>query len=712
MTEVNEFDQQNSLDPALRTALDADIAQGFATQFLGQALHNLLEQNVVTQGGSVPDQLVAMTTHLIGAIPRDGEDNRILGAHDKTRLLAVVDQLAFYPEATAEYIASQPFQNPVLNPDFLITASVRLYNRGAPASVSVDMLQETLTRFPDDADTAIQAYITGISTALSHGGGVDTVRLQDLLTQTQERFSAIHAEIFAVARPILERASLANQRRQQEHNDRARRTREQDARNAANQQLRERSEQVMTQLRERPAEVYAWLLSEMGIDDVSQVTPEQRDALVEPSSAYMQLQHRGDDWSSIEDDTGRAAIAILRQAFGEATERNRENNSFDSHHFSSHLYDLLPSLYELKEHIAHNPIRARDGKFFQAWRHTKISKELYRRAREKVSPEIAERLKKDGIDHIDLEAIGVEVVYEQLNELLADLHEYFVYTPIEDTLQEEIKHSRLVLDNNIGATVLDSSSRSDGQVLSEDVIDPLNQFLTTLPEQEGEYLFETEESRHRGTPHKYEVTSFGGHAISISVKKLPNGVITYSLRMRGERGYGKEVYNGQRLSAFAAYMGRDVSLTVGPVVGICPTFTLQKQEESGKVNVEQVYSTCNRRPPDAVRQISTRDGSKTINTWYIPQDQRPTLSLIEVVAQGTHQEAANLYVRPNFMGNLVPYDPDVHEPVLSVSERMIDGVSERLVYSRTINALVLPDQPTNDGAEYLFGLAALLALPN
>lgn len=386
----------------------------------------------------------------------------------------------------------------------------------------------------------------------------DLQRLNSFLTEhTPDVFSA---EQCKPIQTVIEEIEAAAARSRQKEADKLDREVQKKLANDERDRKYQERQAVLEQIRNQPDEGFGSLLEHSGAIDGSSTAKEASSLLLQGASAYLTEKRfvRGNQ------DLKQAAFNILQAGFDRLFSNNAGSNEAYYEIFSfltPHLATLVPDFDALDAVLLNSNNLWKDTKFYGRWKRAFIDDRLRKRAVESVDPSVVESLMAEDVSSLKIEIPRLGVMYGNIGELKKDLWNYFVYGT-GDLTESKLKRTSELIGDQIGGTssLVKELSREDITILNEDIIKPLEKFIEGLAgssAQAAYYTFETEEAKHGGTPYKYEVTSFAGHAVSIKVAINEDNSYNYYLDMCGG-GYAREKYAGQYLGKFAAFSDKQV----------------------------------------------------------------------------------------------------------------------------------------------------------
>ena len=321
----------------------------------------------------------------------------------------------------------------------------------------------------------------------------------------------------------------------------------------------------------------------------------------------------------------RAVLALSEVFHKKLAERSKEGRGgemwWQNYPYIRHnLAVIVPDIESYEELVRQYPGLEENDEMYEDWKKSFIDLRLKEWALQEIDPSVLSLLRGADVSCLDIEVGQMYVKYTSKADLYSDLKKYFIGP------------------NNGENSVNIWGCRSNGNILQEDVIEPLDRLTKEL--RPGEYrTFMPKGAEYPDAPYEYEGTSFEGSAITIDVMKQENGAFTYALGIRGDV-----------ISRFAAFVGKPVGLLKPTAQAYVRIDITSRNNKATAERLENQYQAIkDERHPDITSEL----GTKTYRYWDLPYSGTPNHTTAHLL-----QDLAGLDSQL-YMKRFWPYDDEL-----------------------------------------------------
>ena len=293
----------------------------------------------------------------------------------------------------------------------------------------------------------------------------------------------------------------------------------------------------------------------------------------------------------------RAVLALSEVLHKKLAERSREERGdevwWQNYPYIRHnLAMIIPDIESYKELVCQYPGLEENDEMYEDWKESFIDLRLKERALHEVDSSVLSLLREADVSGLDIEVGQMCVKYTSRADLYSDLEKYFI-GPIDS-------------ENSVNIW----GCRSNSNILQEDIIEPLNQFVEEGSWQPGEHRrFMPRSAEYPDAPYEYIGTSFEDSVITIDVTKQEDGTFVYAFGIRGDA-----------TSRFAAFVGKPVGLLKPTAQAYVRIDITSRNNKATAERLENQYQAIkDERRPDITSEL----GTKTYRYWDLPYSGTP-----------------------------------------------------------------------------------------
>ena len=293
----------------------------------------------------------------------------------------------------------------------------------------------------------------------------------------------------------------------------------------------------------------------------------------------------------------RAVLALSEVLHKKLAERSREERGdevwWQNYPYIRHnLAMIIPDIESYKELVCQYPGLEENDEMYEDWKESFIDLRLKERALHEVDSSVLSLLREADVSGLDIEVGQMCVKYTSRADLYSDLEKYFI-GPIDS-------------ENSVNIW----GCRSNSNILQEDIIEPLNQFVEEGSWQPGEHRrFMPRSAEYPDAPYEYIGTSFEDSVITIDVTKQEDGTFVYAFGIRGDA-----------TSRFAAFVGKPVGLLKPTAQAYVRIDITSRNNKATAEQLENQYQAIkDERRPDITSEL----GTKTYRYWDLPYSGTP-----------------------------------------------------------------------------------------
>ena len=293
----------------------------------------------------------------------------------------------------------------------------------------------------------------------------------------------------------------------------------------------------------------------------------------------------------------RAVLAlseVFHEKLAERSKEGRRDEVWWQHYpFIRHnLAMIIPDIESYKELVCQYPGLEENDEMYEDWKESFIDLRLKERALHEVDSSVLSLLREADVSGLDIEVGQMCVKYTSRADLYSDLEKYFI-GPIDS-------------ENSVNIW----GCRSNSNILQEDIIEPLNQFVEEGSWQPGEHRrFMPRSAEYPDAPYEYIGTSFEDSVITIDVTKQEDGTFAYAFGIRGDV-----------ISRFAAFVGKPVGLLKPTTQAYVRIDITSRNNKATAEQLENQYQAIkDERRPDITSEL----GTKTYRYWDLPYSGTP-----------------------------------------------------------------------------------------
>mgnify|MGYP000972828325 FL=1 len=293
----------------------------------------------------------------------------------------------------------------------------------------------------------------------------------------------------------------------------------------------------------------------------------------------------------------RAVLAlseVFHEKLAERSKEGRRDEVWWQHYpFIRHnLAMIIPDIESYKELVCQYPGLEENDEMYEDWKESFIDLRLKERALHEVDSSVLSLLREADVSGLDIEVGQMCVKYTSRADLYSDLEKYFI-GPIDS-------------ENSVNIW----GCRSNSNILQEDIIEPLNQFVEEGSWQPGEHRrFMPRSAEYPDAPYEYIGTSFEDSVITIDVTKQEDGTFVYAFGIRGDA-----------TSRFAAFVGKPVGLLKPTAQAYVRIDITSRNNKATAEQLENQYQAIkDERRPDITSEL----GTKTYRYWDLPYSGTP-----------------------------------------------------------------------------------------
>ena len=293
----------------------------------------------------------------------------------------------------------------------------------------------------------------------------------------------------------------------------------------------------------------------------------------------------------------RAVLALSEVFHKKLAERSKEERGdevwWQHYPYIRHnLAMIIPGIESYKELVCQYPGLEENYEMYEDWKKSFIDLRLKERALHEVDSSVLSLLREADVSGLDIEVGQMCVKYTSRADLYSDLEKYFI-GPIDS-------------ENSVNIW----GCRSNSNILQEDIIEPLNQFVEEGSWQPGEHRrFMPRSAEYPDAPYEYIGTSFEDSVITINVTKQEDGTFAYAFGIRGDV-----------ISRFAAFVGKPVGLLKPTTQAYVRIGIVTRDNKAAAEQLENQYQAIkDERHPDITSEL----GTKTYRYWDLPYSGTP-----------------------------------------------------------------------------------------
>lgn len=293
----------------------------------------------------------------------------------------------------------------------------------------------------------------------------------------------------------------------------------------------------------------------------------------------------------------RAVLAlseVFHEKLAERSKEGRRDEVWWQHYpFIRHnLAMIIPDIESYKELVCQYPGLEENDEMYEDWKESFIDLRLKERALHEVDSSVLSLLREADVSGLDIEVGQMCVKYTSRADLYSDLKKYFIGP------------------NNGENSVNIWGCRSNSNILQEDIIEPLDQFVEEGSWQPGEHRrFMPRSAEYPDAPYEYIGTSFEDSVITVDVTKQNDGTFEYAFGIRGDL-----------TSRFAAFVGKPVGLLKPTTQAYVRIGIATRDNKAAAEQLENQYQAIkDERHPDITSEL----GTKTYRYWDLPYSGTP-----------------------------------------------------------------------------------------
>ena len=296
----------------------------------------------------------------------------------------------------------------------------------------------------------------------------------------------------------------------------------------------------------------------------------------------------------------RAVLALSEVLHKKLAERSREERGdevwWQNYPYIRHnLAMIVPDIKSYEELVRQYPGLEENDEMYEDWKKSFIDLRLKESALDEVDSSVLSLLREADVSSLYIEVGKMCVKYTSKADLYSDLKKYFI-GPIDS--------------ENSESSLRPWGCRSNSNILQEDIIKPLNQFVEEGSWQPGEYrMFIPRSAEYPDAPYDYIETSFENSAITIDVMKQEDGTFAYAFGIRGDA-----------TSRFAAFVGKPVGFLKPTTQAYVDIDISTRNNKATAEQLEKQYKAIkDERRPDITLELGTR----TNRYWSLPYSGTP-----------------------------------------------------------------------------------------
>ena len=293
----------------------------------------------------------------------------------------------------------------------------------------------------------------------------------------------------------------------------------------------------------------------------------------------------------------RAVLALSEVLYKKLAEYSKEERGgemwWQNYPYIRHnLAMIIPDVESYEEIVRQYPGLEENDEMYEDWKKSFIDLRLKERALQEIDPSVLSLLREVDVSCLDIEVGQMYVKYTSKADLYSDLKKYFIGP------------------NNGENSVNIWGCRSNSNILQEDIIEPLDQFVEEGSWQPGEHRrFMPRSAEYPDAPYEYIGTSFEDSVITVDVTKQNDGTFEYAFGIRGDL-----------TSRFAAFVGKPVGLLKPTTQAYVRIGIATRDNKAAAEQLENQYQAIkDERHPDITSEL----GTKTYRYWDLPYSGTP-----------------------------------------------------------------------------------------
>lgn len=296
----------------------------------------------------------------------------------------------------------------------------------------------------------------------------------------------------------------------------------------------------------------------------------------------------------------RAVLALSEVLYKKLAEYSKEERGgemwWQNYPYIRHnLAVIVPDIESYEELVRQYPGLEENDEMYEDWKKSFIDLRLKERALHEVDSSVLSLLREADVSGLDIEVGQMCVKYTSRADLYSDLEKYFI-GPIDS--------------ENSESSLCSWGCRSNSNILQEDIIEPLDQFVEEGSWQPGEHRrFMPRSAEYPDAPYEYIGTSFEDSVITVDVTKQNDGTFEYAFGIRGDL-----------TSRFAAFVGKPVGLLKPTTQAYVRIGIATRDNKAAAEQLENQYQAIkDERHPDITSEL----GTKTYRYWDLPYSGTP-----------------------------------------------------------------------------------------